>query len=64
MGPAGLIGPAGPAAPSRSYLSLPVGVAAPAGYTLLGTFEMVLNPVSGDRFYELYPMTIALWQKQ
>jgi hypothetical protein len=39
-------------------------MAAPPGYTLIGTFEQLLNPVGGDRFYELFPMTIALWQKQ
>lgn len=65
-GPPGLQGPAGPAGTSTagvdpvvgSMLLLPVGVAAPAGYTLVGTTMMPVQTASGYKI-----VSICLWRK-
>ena len=53
-GPAGAIGPAGPKGavadlPSGSLIFLTPGTAAPAGFTLVGEFDQVIDPRGPDR---------------
>ena len=71
-GPAGPTGPAGPkgepgAAIPGSYVLLPPGVPAPAGYTLLGVFseESVRPPGDGDHDKDdrKFTLQIAIWRK-
>ena len=66
-GPPGMTGPAGPQGPpgpqiSGSYLLLPPGVPAPAGYVLVGTFDQqsVQPPVGSSQI----KLTIAMWIKR
>jgi hypothetical protein len=47
MGLMGLIGPEGPPGPAvaGSLLFLPAGVAAPAGYAFVGSYQLEMRPI-------------------
>ena len=62
VGPTGPVGPAGPGLVSGSYLLLPENVAAPAGYTRIGTITEE-RVVSADSRRPIQ-LKIVIWQKQ